>query len=118
MLTGLSINKEADLSLILQRVTWYGPSPGTLGSISRIIFKPNGQVVLRLHAFIDDSPKWITEKGTYKLKGNSIIVRGKAPLGKQFTATGNLNAKGELLFSNEMPEELRRFTDEPDDCSA
>lgn len=115
ILAGLDFKKESDLKLILQRVTWYGPGAGVHGPIFRLNFKKNGQVILHFKDMNSENFRWKKEKGTYLVTGTKISLSIKNSEGKAVDAFGSLNAKGELLFQNGLP---RKFTDDPEDCSA
>jgi len=117
-LLGLRLNKTADVRKILQRVTWYGPSMGVIGPVSHIAFKEKGKVILALRTLNDQGVETKEEVAHYKLNSRKITIYRKPMNGKIITIHGQLTPQGELHFDDNMPEMMRRFSDDPDNCSA
>jgi len=117
-LLGLRLDRSADVSKILQRVSWYGPALGAYGPVSRIFFKKKGQLTLMIVNYGDTEVKSLNEKARYKVKGNKITIYRKTKTGKTLISHGQLSKTGKLTFDNNMPSVLTRFTDDAGNCEA
>ncbi len=116
-LAGLNPRKEADVRLILQRVSWYGPSPGTLGPLSRIAFHEDGTLLHTSRSLDADGFHKKETRGRYSIRGAHITLTLQEAPGRSLVLEGELKANGELLFSEASSERWRHFTDDPDDCN-
>ena len=118
ILAGLSLEKEKDLRLILQRVTWYSIHSGTIGPLARIVFKRDGRAILLSFSLGNEGLITKKEVAVYRLDGTQIIIIRKNRNGESISATGQLTKAGELRFSKEMPKDMQRLMDDPANCSA
>jgi len=104
LLIGRSITK--DLAVILDEVSWYGPSPGVYGPMAGIDF--DGELVKVWQLKIDDegTPSKRHRKGTWRVVGKKVVITID---GKEMT--GTLSAEGTLTI-----EGLGTFTDDGSEC--
>jgi len=109
-LLGRSPERDADVSLLLPAVSWFGPGVGVYGTTQGLRFQGNGRAVLWLKQVGENGiPQPREVAGTYSVRGRQVELRlkGRAPL------VGTLTDTGALTFP-----ELGTFTDSPSECDA
>lgn len=114
-----SFYKIAGLSKkeILEKVTWYGPSPGAYGPVDKFIFKANGKFIYRKINLENSTAnlEWDEATGTYSWEGEFFWLKFNKsklnfPLSKQ-----KVKFKDGIL---EVEGFDHRFSDNTDPCSA
>lgn len=105
-----SLNMDDDVRAVLVAVTWYGPSPGAYGPEGGLRFLADGTFTGWQLVFDDEGrPERRSRQGRFSVKGGRIEMRFEGRP-EALSAT--------LTWSSLDVEELGRFTDDPDDCSA
>jgi tetratricopeptide (TPR) repeat protein len=117
-LLGLKLNRTSHVKKLLRRIAWYGPANGVIGPESRIFFKSRGRVILQSRSLGQNGYQERNETARYRVRGRKITIYRTTKSGRRLVARGWLTRNGKLRFRGGMPSNMRRFSDDPSNCSA
>jgi tetratricopeptide (TPR) repeat protein len=112
-LLGRSPEREADVPVLLQKVTWSSLTAGALDSRRTLTFPDARHVVLRLEGLEQEGERDVRrqreEHGTYTLQGRTVTLT----FPQQGRVEGTLTERGALQLGT-----LGTFVDNPPECDA
>lgn len=115
-LLGLSVTREADLSALIAKVSWWSPGVGAFGSLRMLQLKPDGSAVLTLKVMDDDGAP--TKKkvltGKWSLKARTLVLT----FSEVIPDVGQKSVELTVSTDGRLQGKWSEFTDSPSECDA